>query len=75
MKTPEPPFALTLSDRQSELWNRLEAYWKARVEMLRSQNDGDKDPIQTAKLRGQIAELKTTLALGRDPIEIKPPPN
>lgn len=73
MIQPEPPFALTISDRQSDLWKRLEAYWKVRVEMLRSQNDGDKDPIPTAKLRGQIAELKTTLALGRDPIEIKPP--
>lgn len=68
MNTPEPPFTLTESERTSGLWLRLEGYWKGRLERLRAQNDGDRSEAETAKLRGQIAELKASLSLGREPV-------
>ena len=39
----------------------------ARLAIHRTQNDGDKDPIGTAHLRGRIAEAKFVLTLGNDP--------
>jgi hypothetical protein len=66
MNQPELPFALTSSERNSALWLRLDRYWKDRLDRLRAQNDGDKSDIETANLRGRIAELKTIVALGRE---------
>lgn len=56
---------MTLSneERQSALWLKLRAHLEDRLEALRFQNDGDRTPEETAKIRGRIAEVKNMLAL------------
>lgn len=63
---PTPPFRLTPADRQSQTWARLRAHLTERLQMLRAQNDGDLDPVATAKMRGRIAEIKAMLELEQD---------
>lgn len=46
---------------------RRQDYAEARLASLRLKNDGDLDPIQTARLRGQIFELKQLLELDKPP--------
>jgi hypothetical protein len=55
---------LSRNDRNSPLWLRIEGYLNARIELHRRRNDADLAPDQTARLRGQIAELKNLLAAG-----------
>lgn len=47
--------------KESALWVAIEAELKGELELLRAQNDNDKDPLETAKLRGRIAEVKQIL--------------
>lgn len=54
---------LTHPDRQSETWTKIKTHLTVRLQTLREKNDGDLDPIQTAKLRGEIGECKKLLAL------------
>lgn len=60
--TPEA-FGLTEFERQSPLWKRLMERNAKRLALLRSKNDNDKDAVATARLRGQIRELKNFAAL------------
>lgn len=72
VNAPKPPFKLEVSDRQSVTWARLSSYCDDRLATLRAQNDADMSEVETAKLRGRIAEVKAMLALAKDnPI---PPP-
>lgn len=57
-------FEISAVDRTSPLWRDFSAHMEQRIALLRAQNDADKDPIQTANLRGRIAELKAISALG-----------
>lgn len=57
---------LARHDIETALWRKLESYLEQRMETLRQTNDGDLDPMQTARLRGRIAELKSMLALSKD---------
>lgn len=54
---------LTELERNSELWKKLEAVLKQRIDLHRKKNDSDQDDSSTAKLRGRIAELKFLLDL------------
>lgn len=56
-------FRLTDSDKATPLWIALRAHLEQRLEQHRSRNDTDLNPEQTAKLRGQIMELRALLAL------------
>jgi hypothetical protein len=56
---------LTPQDLQSATWRKLEAHLIERLSTLRAQNDGELDPLQTARLRGRIAATKELLALGK----------
>lgn len=56
----------TDADKATPLWTKLVAYQKQRLDALRIQNDGDKDVVATAKLRGQIAEVKILLNHDKD---------
>lgn len=51
------------NDRTSQLWAKLTAHWNKRIEELRYQLEGDRSDIDTAKLRGRIAEIRANLAL------------
>ena len=59
---------MTQAERNSALWRKLRKNLEQRLDTLRAQNDGDKDERATAMLRGRIAEVKTLLTLGDDPL-------
>jgi len=58
---------LTIEERRSPLWRKLNEYFERRLSEMRKQNDGDKSETDTANLRGRIAELKLLIQLGNDP--------
>ena len=57
------PLLLSAEERRTPMWFRIMEHMKERLEYLRVQNEGDKSEVQTAKIRGQIAELKAIMAL------------
>ncbi len=57
---------LTEGDKMSSAWAKVQKYMDQRLAYLVSQLEGDKDPLQTAKLRGNIAELRALQALGKE---------
>lgn len=61
------PFTLNPLERQSPLWLRLRDYLDERIDALRNQNEGNLGEIDTAHLRGRIAQLKALRALGDEP--------
>lgn len=58
---------LTIEERRSPLWRKLNEHFERRLSEMRKQNDGDKSETDTANLRGRIAELKLLIQLGSDP--------
>lgn len=60
---------MTISDfeRHGALWKKLTEYLDEQIKVLRAKNDGDLDPIETARLRGRIAAYKSLIALGDKP--------
>lgn len=66
---PKPLFALTQEERSSHLWRKLESHFTDRLATCRALNDQSSlAEIQTARLRGEIKNLKDLLALStRDP--------
>lgn len=63
--TEKVPFTLTNADRINPLWMRLEEYLNERLEAKRRQNDARADQAATDFLRGEIAQLKALIALGK----------
>ena len=49
---------LTEADIHSSLWLKLVKHWNDRIDDLRKMNETDKTEIETAKLRGRIAEVR-----------------
>lgn len=62
------PFHLTEGDKLSGVWKKLHAHLEERLDHLRGKNDASLDPVQTAMLRGQIAEIKRCLNLDNSPV-------
>lgn len=58
---------LTTQERQSPAWRTLMERFKARLESLRAMNDGPKEAIETAELRGRIAEIKALMSMDIEP--------
>lgn len=56
-------FRLTDADMNTPLWHAMRAHLERRLAAHRGKNDTDLTTEQTAKLRGQIHELKALLAL------------
>ncbi len=54
---------LQLADFQTGTWRRLAQELHDRIELSRKRNDGDLDPVATAKLRGRIKALQELIAL------------
>lgn len=63
-------FELTAIEQASPLWGKLMVYFEGRKRSLRAKNEGDLDPIQTAKVRGQLAELRALMTLNEEPLDI-----
>lgn len=59
-------FALSSGDKLSPTWLRLVEHLEQRLDVLRKQNDGRLDEVQTARMRGRIAQLKELISLGAD---------
>lgn len=59
--------ALADGERLSSTWITVEAHAQARIETLHLMNEGDQDEVTTAKIRGQIKELRVLLAFGKVP--------
>lgn len=70
MNEPKPALKLSRDEKSSRLFTRLMEHWEDRLQSLRLQNDGDHDPVSSAKLRGRIAELKLNLSLDKELPEI-----
>lgn len=59
-------FKLTEGEVHSPAWQKVEKYLRHKLAVKRIENDdggGHLSEMQTAKLRGRIAELKELLAL------------
>jgi hypothetical protein len=67
MNEPRLPLALSIEERRSPLWRKLTAHFESRLADMRQQNDGQRSDIETAHLRGQIAQIKSLLALNSEP--------
>ena len=52
-------------DFTGDLWNRLKANYEARLQELRIKLEKKMDAEETARVRGQIFEVKQFLALPR----------
>ena len=63
-------FRVTDAERSSPLWLALRRHYEERLAALRVQNDTRKSPEETAWLRGQIAEVRSLLALDAPPPEV-----
>jgi hypothetical protein len=50
-------------DFTSPIWLQVAAHCRVRIDQLRAQNEGDLDPVATAKVRGQIKALKELVDL------------
>lgn len=59
-------FVLTTEERNSNMWRKLMEHFEWRLDSLRQQNDSNRDQIETANLRGKIAELKLVMSLNKD---------
>ena len=58
--------SLSKEEKRSTLWAKLSEHLNERLDSLRVQNDADKSDIETARLRGRIAEVKMFLSLEKD---------
>lgn len=58
---------LTEGEKNHPVWQKIEAHLQNRVIILRAKNDGPLDPLQTATIRGQIAEAKALLSYSTMP--------
>jgi hypothetical protein len=56
---------LTNIEVQTAVWKRIEAHLQQRLEHMRRNNDGDLNPVETARLRGRISMCKELLDLGQ----------
>ena len=50
-------FEFSIADRQSSAWLLLKEYLRGRLELLRQLNDHEATEVETATLRGRIAEF------------------
>ena len=58
--------SLSLQDRNSATWAVLKRHLEARLDTLRRMNDNPSGEMETATLRGRIAEIKRLLAMDKD---------
>lgn len=63
---------LSKTDRLSPIWVAVKDHLEARLMRLRVMNENESlDAVQTASIRGRIAEVKGLLSIGEDPVEIQ----
>jgi hypothetical protein len=52
-----------IEDKHSIEWIRIKEYVQKRLENLRTENDGDLDEVETARIRGMILMTKEIIGL------------
>ena len=57
---------LTDGEKMTSLWLRLEEHFTDRLLMLRQSNDKAQPELETALMRGRIAEVKGFLSLAKE---------
>lgn len=63
---------LDQADKNSAAWQKVTSHLEARLDELRQQNDGNLDPIATARIRGKIELAKELLAPNKARPEFRP---
>ena len=61
---------LTVQEKNSSTWVKIEAFLTERIATAQIQNEGPLDPLKTADLRGRIAALRALKSLGDDEPQI-----
>lgn len=59
------PFCLTKEEKESDLWKKLESYFKKRINVEREMNDSIRPETHTNFTRGKILVYKEFIELGR----------
>lgn len=64
--------SMNLNDHQrsSDVWGLMKEYCDQRIGELQRENEGDRTPEQTAKIRGRIAEVRRFLRAGEPAREV-----
>ncbi len=62
---------LNKADRDSSIWQHIKIHYEKRLNTLRAKNDNDMTEIETAHLRGRIAEIKALLGEDKEPIQFE----
>ena len=63
---------ITKGEKQAAVWFKVMERCAGRVELLRSQLEGDQSEESTAVLRGRIRELRGLMALDKDAPQERP---
>lgn len=66
MSLPDQFAVITQGDKSSPTWGKLKAHLMERRDKLRAKNDNDLNEYDTAKLRGQIAEVTALINMDKD---------
>ena len=61
----EDRIVVTDGEKVTPLWQKLMKHWQARLDKLYIHLSRDLTEQETAKIRGQIAELRACLNLGK----------
>ena len=54
---------ITSQDKENYVWKKLMAHWEKQLLKCRQQLEKDQNEIITAKIRGQITEIKANMRL------------
>lgn len=63
-------FRLTEIEAASAVWARIKTHLEERLRILREKNDTPLNPIETARVRGEIKAVKQLLDVGQPPASI-----
>ena len=58
---------LTPGEVQTVVWLKIQAHFQDRLASMRKRNDNPLSELETATLRGRIAEIKEILSLAEPP--------
>lgn len=60
---PDKPL-LDANDLQTAVWRKIKEHTEAKRAKARTRLEGDLDPVETAKVRGELKAYRNLLALG-----------
>lgn len=66
----EDRIVIDIVDKTTPVWIKLQKHWQARLDRLYVKLSGDLTEQETAKVRGQIAEVRANLNLNKELPEV-----